>query len=293
MRSNHSEAALAVAIPEVVYSPDSALRRPKVLVAEMFRDLMASRELAWALFVRDVQATYRKSMLGYAWILLTPLVTTLFFVFLSSHKILNLGVTTIPYPAYVLTGMLLWEAFTASLGAPLGRIKRAASMLTKLRFPHEALILAGFYQVVFNLSIKMILVAAVFIWCKVPLSATLLLAPLAILALILFGLALGILLVPLGQLYQDVGRSLGMITKVWFFATPVIYSPLTSWPACLLSRYNPVSPLLITARELMTGEPLTQWPAFLVVTSATLVVGLAAWVIFRISMPHLISRMNA
>ena len=49
----------------------------------------------------------------------------------------------------------------------------------------------------------------------------------------------------------------------------------------------------MTARELLTGEPLTQLPAFLAITAASIVVGLAAWVVFRISMPHLIARMSA
>ncbi len=280
-------------LAEVVYTPDSSLRRPTALLTGMVRDLLASRELAWRLFVRDVQAMYRKSLLGYTWILLTPVVTTLFFVFLHSRKILNVGETSIPYPAYVLVGMLLWEAFAGSLCAPLGRIRGAASMLTKLRFPHEALILTSFYQVVFNLSIKMLLVAAVFVWFRIDVGVTLLLAPLAFLALIALGFTLGVILVPIGQLYQDVGKTLGMVTRVWFFATPVIYPPPAGWPARLLSQYNPVSPLLITARELLVGEPLTQWPAFLVVTAITLVLGLAGWVVFRVSMPHLIARMNA
>ncbi len=283
----------SVVLPEVVYTPESSLRRPGVLLSDMFHDLLVSRELAWRLFVRDIRATYRKSLLGYAWILLTPIFMTAFFVFLQSRKILNIAEPTIPYPAYVLMGMLLWDAFAGSLSAPLSRIRKASSMLTKLRFPHEALILTSFYQIVFALSVKMLLVAAVFIWFKIAVGWTLLLAPLAILALIGLGLTLGMLLVPLGQLYQDVGKGLGMITRVWFFLTPVIYVPPTVGLARYLTLCNPVSPVLITAREWLTGESLTQGPAFLVVVLATLVLGLFAWVLFRISMPHLIARMNA
>ena len=280
-------------LPVTVYTPDSSLRRPGVLLSEMFRDLLASRELAWRLFLRDVQAMYRKSLLGYTWILLTPVVMTLFFVFLHSRNILNVKTPGIPYPAYVLVGMLLWESFASALGAPLARVRTASSLLTKLRFPREALILTSFYQIVFNLCIKLLLVVAVFVWFKITVGPSVLLFPLAVLALIALGLSLGVLLVPFGQLYQDVGKGLGIVTRIWFFATPVIYAPMTSWPFSLINKCNPVSPLLITARELLTGEPLTQLPAFLVITLATLVLGLAGWILFRISMPHLIARMSA
>ncbi|HLA86328.1 MAG TPA: ABC transporter permease [Thermoguttaceae bacterium] len=282
-----------ITLPEVVYTPDSSLRQPTVLLSTMVRDLLASRELAWRLFVRDVQAMYRKSLLGYTWILLTPLVMTLCFTVLRSRKILNLGDTDIPYPAYVLVGMLLWEAFSASLVAPLGRINTASSLLTKLRFPHEALILTSFYYVVFDLTVKMLLVVGAWAWFRIDVGLSVLLFPLAVLALIGLGFTLGVILVPIGQLYQDVGRSLGVVTRIWFFATPVIYPLPDGGIIRWINQFNPVSPLLVTARELLTGEPLTQLPAFLAITAASIVVGLAAWVVFRISMPHLIARMSA
>jgi lipopolysaccharide transport system permease protein len=54
-----------VALPEVVYTPDSQLRRPRQLVRSMVADLLASRELAWRLLVRNISAQYRQSLLGY------------------------------------------------------------------------------------------------------------------------------------------------------------------------------------------------------------------------------------
>ncbi len=69
-------------IREVVYTPQSQLRNPVALLRSMFSDLMASRELAWRLFVRDISSQYRQSLLGYAWAFLGPLITTLLWVFL-------------------------------------------------------------------------------------------------------------------------------------------------------------------------------------------------------------------
>jgi lipopolysaccharide transport system permease protein len=54
-------------LPEVVYTPESILRRPRELFRQMWRDLLASRELAWRLIVRDISAQYRQSFLGVAW----------------------------------------------------------------------------------------------------------------------------------------------------------------------------------------------------------------------------------
>jgi len=280
-------------LPEVVYTPGSALRRPGELVGRMLRDLWASRQLARRLFIRDLRAQYRKSLLGYVWLLLPPVVTTLLFVFLHSHNILNIGRTDVPYPVYVLTGMVLWETFVLSLNSPIGMISGATSMLTKLNFPREALILCAFYRVLFNFSIKLLLLLGVLVWFGIPLPLTLLVAPLGILSIIALGFTLGLLLVPWGLLYQDVGRALAVFTRIWFFATPVIYPPPASWPARLVNDLNPVSPVLVSTREMLTTGRLSQLPGFLAVASASVLLLCVGWLLYRLAMPHLIARMNA
>jgi lipopolysaccharide transport system permease protein len=280
-------------LPEVVYTPESALRRPGPLVREVLRDLGKSRELAWRLFLRDIRAQYRQSLLGYLWLLMPPLASTLLFVFLQSQSILNVGPTELPYPAYVLIGVILWEILAASVNAPLATVGGAVSMLSKLNFPRESLLLSALYQVLFSLAIRLLLLAGVFVWYGLAVPATILLAPLAILTLVGFGFMLGLLLVPLGMLYQDIGRGLTMLLNVWFLVTPVIYPPPTAWPASLVTRLNPVSPLLITAREMSTTGHLTTLPAFLVVAGTTILLLFLGWLLYRLAMPHLIARMTA
>ncbi len=80
-----SEAAAPLAVN--VYTPESPLRNPRRFLREMFRDLRASRELAWRLFVRDTSAQYRQSMLGYVWAFLPPLVASLPFIFLNAQGV--------------------------------------------------------------------------------------------------------------------------------------------------------------------------------------------------------------
>jgi lipopolysaccharide transport system permease protein len=70
---------------------------------------------------------------------------------------------------------------------------------------------------------------------------------------------------PLGALYQDVGRGLTVLVSVWFFLTPVVYPVPTEGTLSWLVRLNPVTPLLVTTRELATtgvvSNPLGFWVA--------------------------------
>lgn len=283
-----------VSLPEVVYTPDSQLRRPRQLVRSMVSDLLASRELAWRLFVRNISALYRQTMLGYLWAFLPPIVTTLTFVFLNSQKILSVSDTGIPYPAYVMVGTLLWQGFVDALNSPIRLVTQSKAMLAKINFPREALILAGLGEVLFNFTIRLVLMIIVFIWFHIAVPPTILLAPVGILALMALGLMIGILLTPLGILYRDIERGLLIISSLWFFMTPVVYSPPTKWPASLLVQVNPVSPLLITTREwLTTGTTSPQLDGFMIISGITFGLILVGWVLYRIAMPHLIARIGA
>jgi lipopolysaccharide transport system permease protein len=285
--------SLTADLPEVVYTPDSALRRPSDMLRDMFRDLGKSRELAWRLFVRDTRARFRQSLLGYLWLLLSPITSMLMFAFLRAQNILNVGETDIPYPAFVLVGTVLWEAFSAALWAPMRALGGAGAMITKLNFPREALLLTGLYHIVFDLLIKLTILVPVFLWYRLPVAPTILLAPLGILSILVFGFMLGLLLAPLGTLYHDVGRVLGAAMGAWFLVTPVIYPPPTAWPGVLVNQLNPVSPLLVTARQLLTGGSLTYWAPCLAITTVSLALLFVGWMIFRLSVPHLLARMSA
>ncbi|MEM9219371.1 MAG: hypothetical protein AAGD25_34195 [Cyanobacteria bacterium P01_F01_bin.150] len=64
-------------IPITVYTPESRLRQPGVLLREVWTDLQVSRELAWQLFQRQLGTRYRQTALGPLWVLITPIFTAL------------------------------------------------------------------------------------------------------------------------------------------------------------------------------------------------------------------------
>lgn len=190
-------------LPEIVYQPESMLRHPIQLFKLMWRDLLASRELAWRLMVRDISAQYRQSFLGIAWAFLPPIVMATSFTLANEAKVINIGVTDLPYPAYVMFSTALWQTFVEALNGPVQAVSAARPMLARVNFPREALILAKVGEVFFNFAIKLILIVGLFIWFRIPTNWTVILTPVPLIHLILLGTFIGILLAPLGVLYQD------------------------------------------------------------------------------------------
>ena len=283
---------MAEPLMEVVYTAEPMLRRPRVLIKSMIDDLIASRELAWRLFVRDLKARYRQSLLGYVWAFLPPVLTTFTFVLLRSGGVLIMGDTGIPYAAYVLVGTLLWQGFVDAMNAPIRLMTASKPMLTNINFPREALILAGLAQVLFNTLIRMTLLVFVFVWFDIEMQWMILTSPIAILSILIFGLMVGLLLSPMALLYTDISQGLPLVTTMWFFLTPVIYPASTARLAWLTS-WNPVAPLLVTAREMLTTGTLTHQLGFVLVTLISIALLVIGWLIYRLAMPHLIERMSA
>lgn len=278
---------------EVIYTPESQLRNPGKFVNSMIADIKASRELAWRLFIRNISAMYRQTMLGYFWAFLPPIATTLIWVFLNSQKIFDVGNTEIPYPVYVMIGTLLWQVFIDALNSPLKLVTASKAMLVKINFPRESLIIAGILEVGFNFLIRVVLFIIILVWFNVAVPLTVFFAPIGILSLVMLGLMFGILLTPLGLLYKDIGQGIMIITSLWFFLTPIVYPSPTSFPANLIAKFNPVSPLLVTTRDWITTGSVETLSGFILVTVIAFIFILLGWILYRISMPHLIARIGA
>jgi len=280
-------------LPVTVYTPESSLASPMTLLRGMLRDLAGSRELAWRLAVRDISAQYRQAVLGILWAFILPIANTLTWIFLNGTGVVAVGDTALPYPVYVFTGTMLWAIFMDALNAPLQQTSAAKSMLAKLNFPREALILSGIYQTLFNAGIKIALLLAALLWLGVYPDASLLLFPLGVLSLILVGTAIGLLLTPVGLLYTDIGRGLPLVMQFLMYVTPVVFPmPKEGWAATLFSL-NPLTPVIVTTRDWLTAQPADLIGGFLLVNAVTLMLLLVVWVVYRLAMPILIERMSA
>jgi lipopolysaccharide transport system permease protein len=279
--------------PEIIYTPNNTLKKPLKLLQQMKLDILASRQLAYRLMIRDITIQYRQSLLGITWAFLPSIITAIGFTLANQANVIKVGKTDIPYSAYVMFSTALWQTFIEALNAPLQAVTAAKSILTKINFPREALILAKLGETSFNFSIKLILILCLFIWFQIPITWTIILAPIAIIHLILFGTFIGLLLAPIGILYQDIPRGITLISGFWLFLTPIIYPVPNQGLFGLLVKLNPLTPLIVTIRELSTTGILSQAPEFWLVSAITFIGLLLTWIFFRLAMPFVIEKIGS
>ena len=291
--SNYEQNKIARSSPRVVYRPESRMRHPLQLFKDMWRDLLASRELAWRLMVRDISAKYRQSFLGIFWAFIPPIVMATGFTLAKSGGVVNIGNTDIPYPAYVMFSMTLWQTFVEALQGPIQAVTAAKAMLSRINFPREALILAKLGEVFFNFGIKLILILGLFIWFQIPVTWSIILAPVALIHLVVLGSFIGLLLAPMSALYRDFSMGITLATSFWLFLTPVVYPTPSDGIFGNIVKLNPVTPLLVTTRELATTGIISNPQGFWIASLIAVIGLLFAWIIYRLAMPYVVERMSS
>ena len=275
-----------------VYSPESALADPRRLIKEMYQELLDSRDLAGALFKRDMKAQVRQSILGYAWLFFPPIATTLVWFFLNSSGVVKVADTGIPYPVFVMIGTLLWQAFIESLTKPITSLNGAKAMLTKLNFPRIAPVIAGISQTTVTAAIRLVLLIPIFVFSGVEASWTILFFPFTYLSMVLLGVAIGSFLTPIGLLYTDIAKAIGLLGQFAMYATPVVYPIASEGVLAWVNKFNPLTYLIEVGRATLVGGSFQHLPIALIITGCAFVLLLIGWAIFHITVPRIIERMG-
>ena len=218
------------------------------------------------------------------------IVTVITFTYLNRARILPIGKTDIPYPAFVLLGMTVWQVFTTGLSATTQSIVSAGPLITKANFARESLVLAAFGQSIFDFLIRLVLVATVFIWFQVVPAWTVILVPFVLIPLGLMTIGLGFVLALANGVFRDIGNALTLVMTLAMFLTPVVYPPPTAWPKVLINYVNPVSPFIIAARDLTTKGSLSQPGGLLLGCVAGFLAFLIGWRIFHVAMARIAER---
>lgn len=275
-----------------VYSSDKQTHFFREL-KDILKDLKSSQFLAVQMTKRDLKAEYRQSVLGFFWAFAPILMNSLVWIFLSSSGVVTIsGSQSIQYIAFVVVGTTLWSIFTDCLLLPLNAVNSNRSILSKINFPKEALILSGLFKMAFNLALKLILVIGVLVAYQIVPTANIIFFPLYLLALTLFALAIGLLVTPLGLIYTDISRIISNAVSLVMYITPVVYAAPSIGLFKVLFAFNPLTYLFTDARASLFGLPLESLSFTLILLAVSLVVVFIGLVIFRKAMPIIIEKIS-
>ena len=238
-------------------------------ISEWPRLLWCWRDLVVMSVRRDLEARFRGTLFGFAWVLAHPLLIFAIYAFIFTRL---LGVRFAPggdAPAatmgvYMFTGTLVWSAFADAVTRSTSCVLDNRNLVQKVRFPAELLPLqiglSSLVTLIAGLAAFWTYCAATSTW-QVPGFELLLWAPLLLLLQFLLAGGLGLALSGLHVLLRDTQQIVGVVLTIWMFATPIFWVPAREvlpdiGPWLPLIEANPLFHLVTLWREvLMGGEP--------------------------------------
>jgi len=230
-------------------------------------DLWRYRDLVMMFVRRDFVAQFKQTILGPAWFVLQPLLTTLVFTIVFGN-IAQLSTDGIPKTLFYLSGNVVWMYFSSVLTTTSNTFIGNAQLFGKVYFPRLAVPLSIVISNALKFGLQFIfflLFLLVFRMRGTPVHFTAYIALFPLLILIMAGqaLGLGILFSSMTTKYRDLRFLLEFGVRLLMYATPVIF-PLSSipgkWRWVLLA--NPMTPVIETFRLAFLGEGSFSWVHF-------------------------------
>ena len=234
----------------------------------MFRTLWVHRQLIARMSQREVIGRYRGSALGLVWSFLTPLFMLAIYTFVFSVVFKarwGAGEESRTQFAVVLfAGLIVHALFAEVINRAPQLVLGNVNYVKKVVFPLEILPVVQLVAAVFHglVSVAVLLVAKFFFMGSVPMTA--LFFPLVILPLLILILGLSWALASLGVFARDVGQTIGLITSVMLFMSPVFF-PVESLPASLQPwmRLNPLTFIIEQVRAVLVWGHEPHWSGLL------------------------------
>lgn len=178
------------------------------------------KPLLHELVVRDLKVKYRRSVLGYLWSLLNPLLMMMVMYFVFS----NVFRFDIPnYPLYLICGQTLYNFFNESTTMAMNSIIGNASLIKKVYIPKFIFPISRVLSSFVTMSFSMGAILIVMLFTRTQLTWLILLVIVPLFFLFLFCCGIGMILSALSVYFRDITHLYGVFTLAMMYATPIFY----------------------------------------------------------------------
>ena len=238
---------------------------PPTTLPSLARSLWRNRQLIARMTQREVLGRYRGSLLGLLWSFLNPvfMLAVYTFVFTVAFRArwgLGAEETKIQFALVLFVGLIVHGLFAEVLNRSPSLILGNVNFVKKVVFPLEILPAVTMGAALFHSLISLLVLLAAFAFLNGHLYWTTLFIPLVLLPLAVLTLGLAWMLASLGVYIRDVGQTIGVLTTVALFISPVFYS-VTALPERFRPwmMANPLTFIIEQAREVLIWGHLPDW----------------------------------
>lgn len=231
-----------------------------------FKEIWKYRDLIKLFVKRDFTAIYKQTILGPAWAVIQPLLTTVVFSIVFGGLA---GLTTsdvegvklqVPSFLFYMIGTIIWSYFSTTVTSTSNTFIANSAIMGKVYYPRLVSPISSALSHLISFGIQLILFIALYAVlaivgvAELSVSLYLLLIPVLIIQMIMLSTGVGIIISSLTTKYRDLAMLVGFGLQLWQYLSPIPYG-LSLIPEDLLWLYmlNPVTPIVTTMRYAFFG----------------------------------------
>jgi lipopolysaccharide transport system permease protein len=235
-----------------------------------WKDLWRFRELFYILSWRDIKVRYKQTVLGVAWSVIRPVLTTLIFTILFKNiaNLKNPG--DAPYALMVFAGMLPWQFFSNALSESSNSLVGNANLITKVYFPRMIIPASSVITSLVDLAISFGIMLIMFAWYGFMPSWHIVFLPLFVLLAFTCAFGIGLYLTAVNVKYRDFRYIIPFIVQFGLYVSPVGFNSFVineKWR--MLYSLNPMVGVIDGFRWCLLGDPM-HWRSFIVSVAMTM-----------------------
>ena len=187
---------------------------------ERLRELILHRELLFNMIVKELKVKYKRSVLGFLWSFMNPLIMLAVFSLVFSILARN------PmnwFVVYLMAGLFPWLFFVNSITQSVGSVVGNPGLVKKVYFPREVLTLGAVGANIFHFVMQMLILLIFLLIIGWHFSIYILYLPLVMLLEIVFATGLSLFVAAANVYLRDIQHFTDVATMAWFWLTPIVY----------------------------------------------------------------------
>ena len=246
----------------------------------MLKKLKCYQFLFEELVKRDFKKKYKRTVLGMAWSVLSPLLTLLVMRLVFTQFF---GRSTPHYTTYLFCGNLVFSYFNESTSQGMQSLMSNASIFTKVNVPKYLFLFSKNVQTLINFALTL---AVFFVFCvldHIHFTWKLVFLIYPILCLMLFNLGIGLILSALFVFFRDVQYLWSVFTQLLMYMSAIFYN-IDGYSARIQNIFliNPVYLFIRYFRKIVIEAtvPTLQFHLLMLFDTAV-VLGLGCWIYKR------------
>jgi len=228
-----------------------------------FKEIWQYKDLILLLVKKDFISKYKQTILGPAWAIIQPLLTTVVFTFISSNVAGLANCGPVPTFLFYMSANVAWQFFSGCLTGTANTFIANSGTMGKVYFPRLCMPIATTLSQFISFAIQMVMFLvflAIYLLLpgyEIEINIYALMAPVLIVQMAMIGLGCGIIISAATTKYRDLQFLVSFGVSLWMYGTPVAYSIdiFRSSPILYtICRINPLTPIIEMIRYGFLGN---------------------------------------